>query len=260
MNTNPRKYTIQLPHIKGTVTLSDEIIAAVRAFFDAKPEARQFLDDGDLEKLYALWTWEMGSPHQLTSVLLVAGIDVLDSVFSVPELCFAFLDGITSVQIPEGIKDIGSYAFEYCANLKKLAVPDSVTTIGVSAFQDCTSLESIELPGVDHILSDAFAKCAKLKSVKFSDMLESIDSGAFHSCTSLHRVDFPDTLERINKEAFAYCPLYSVFIPENVDYIGSRAFIGSICKLDVACAADEKPSGWEDDWVVGTYEVVWDCE
>ncbi len=53
----------------------------------------------------------------------------------------AFVDGskLTSVTLPEGVREIGWFAFSGCVSLQKVAIPDSVEKIAYGAFQNCPS-------------------------------------------------------------------------------------------------------------------------
>lgn len=68
---------------------------------------------------------------------------------------FAFHDAIETVEVPEGVLEVGSSAFRVCRRLRKVALPDSVRSIGKEAFLD-TVLESFKVPRDLHDLgSDA---------------------------------------------------------------------------------------------------------
>ena len=55
-----------------------------------------------------------------------------------------YIDGkeVTSVTIPESVKEIKNYTFVGCS-LTSITIPDGVTSIGSLAFSDCSSLTSI---------------------------------------------------------------------------------------------------------------------
>ena len=50
---------------------------------------------------------------------------------------------MTSIDIPEGVTNIGEYAFSSCSSLASLVIPDSVTSIGNNAFSSCSSISNI---------------------------------------------------------------------------------------------------------------------
>lgn len=65
----------------------------------------------------------------------------------ITSLPHGFLPGnnsVTSVEISESVKKIGSYAFEDSYKLKNVSIPSSVTKIGDYAFGYCTSLAYVQ--------------------------------------------------------------------------------------------------------------------
>jgi len=90
---------------------------------------------------------------------------------------------ITSVVIPNGVKDIGERAFDRCYTMDTIKIPNSVSSIGGAALATCTALSSITLP----------------------NSVTSIGEYAFNSCTSLKRVTIPNSVSTIGDDAFIYC-------------------------------------------------------
>ena len=110
---------------------------------------------------------------------------------------------ITSVVIPEGVKEIGVEAF-YSQGIQSLEIPKDCTLKG-SAFIHCDDLESVILP----------------------EGLKIIPYACFSGCKKLANVNFPSTLKLIARSAFAGCPLTSVDLPEGIEYIQSSAFVSN---------------------------------
>ena len=52
-------------------------------------------------------------------------------------------ENVFSVEIPDGVTEIGAYAFSGCKSLTSIVIPNSVTEIGIAAFEDCRSLSSV---------------------------------------------------------------------------------------------------------------------
>lgn len=54
---------------------------------------------------------------------------------------------LISINIPDGVKQIGALAFNACESLSSINIPNSVTTVGFQAFGGCESLKSITFKG-----------------------------------------------------------------------------------------------------------------
>ena len=89
--------------------------------------------------------------------------------------------GLTSLNLPDGITEIGDRAFYDCSGLTSLTLPAGITSIGRGAFNGCSGLTSLTLPdGVTSIYFDAFAGCSGLTSIYvYAEKVPKIDSKAF---------------------------------------------------------------------------------
>lgn len=54
-----------------------------------------------------------------------------------------------SVEIPEGVTEIGDYAFDGCSSLTSVRIPRSVTSIGGGAFFGCDGLKTVYYGGTE---------------------------------------------------------------------------------------------------------------
>ena len=156
---------------------------------------------------------------------------------------------VTSVNVPDGITELGEGAFSGCNSLQSVTLPDSLTTIGDSAFKNrtslqsitggknvvslgseafsgCTALAQVDFPNLEKIAYKAFNQCTSLTQIDLSNATE-IGQGAFYSCSKLAQVDWPSGLESIGKEAFVCCTaLKEVKISGSVQEIPEMAFWG----------------------------------
>ena len=133
---------------------------------------------------------------------------------------------LTSIIIPNSVKEIDHYAFDGCARLKSITIPNSVTKIGDGAFRECTMLTSIIIPNsVKEIGKGAFEKCYSLTSIIIPRSVTNIGHNAFQNCYNLVSVTLPDSLTNIGHNAFDKCSsLKSITIPNRVTYIDNWAF------------------------------------
>jgi len=135
----------------------------------------------------------------------------------------------------------------YTGELLSFSIPDSingrtVVGIGENAFEESTVRE-IGLPeGVKTIGSCAFYKCGELTFAGLPEGLESIDYGAFGACSSLKGIDLPESLTTIGVLAFLDASLTQVYIPANVEGIGSGAFaVSDSAGLTEFTVSEENP-------------------
>ena len=145
---------------------------------------------------------------------------------SIGHSAFYSCTSLTSITIPDSVKEIGDYAFNDCTSLESITIPDSVKEIGECVFECCTSLESIEIPDSVKTIGDyAFYDCSSLESIKLPDSVTSIGDRAFVDCTSLETIEIPDSVKTISDYVFYGCTnLTSITIPSSVKEIGDWAF------------------------------------
>lgn len=92
---------------------------------------------------------------------------------------FEYRDQIISVEIEEGVKNVGSNSFAGCKNLKDVVVGDNVEYIGENAFSSCENLEKVEMgESVSIIESGAFSQCGDI-DVEFKGDEPEVEVTAF---------------------------------------------------------------------------------
>jgi len=97
--------------------------------------------------------------------------------------------GITSINIPSGVKKIGDFAFCYCSNLKSIVIPSTVTEMGERVFEYCVNLEEIIISDNITILKEGLLyNCTKLNSVLIPNSISNIDKWVFTTCENLEKV------------------------------------------------------------------------
>ncbi|MBR7083785.1 MAG: leucine-rich repeat protein, partial [Oscillospiraceae bacterium] len=109
---------------------------------------------------------------------------------------------LESIQLPEGLKTIGTSAFRNTA-LKSVSFPSTLESVGQSAFFGCASLETIEFnENLKEIKQNTFDSCSALKELHFNEGLESIEPFAFVRCDALESVVFPASLKTLGEQSF----------------------------------------------------------
>ena len=155
---------------------------------------------------------------------------------------------ITSIIIPQGVKEIKEATFKDVTTLTKVSFEQGsqltiigkeafrktalnafaatyVTSIGDSAFDSCKSLANLDLPNVSTIGSSAFSGCSALTTVTFSKYVSSIGELAF-STTALKEADLSKSEDlTLGYGAFSWnTSLTKVVLPKDMSEIPDCAF------------------------------------
>lgn len=135
----------------------------------------------------------------------------------------------SSVVIPEGVTQIGSWAFTDNTNITSIVIPGSVTTIMNHAFSGCTQLKEISIPQSVKVIKDGvFYRCSALEKVNFPHGNISLGDGIFRGCLKMKKLEIPQGMEKINGDSFRGIEnLQTIVIPASVRNIASLAFSGS---------------------------------
>ena len=163
--------------------------------------------------------------------------------------------GLTKLELPASLKEIGSNAFSGNANLKTVTVADNsqlesigtyafsgnsnlesftfegstaLKTISQGAFSNDTKLASFDVPAnVETINRAAFDGTSSMKHVTFQApaKIKKIGEAAFQNANALENIDLPEGLEEIKKDAFNKCTsLTEIGIPASVNKIDPTGF------------------------------------
>lgn len=169
---------------------------------------------------------------------------------------FAFQHcGITEVNIPESVQEIGENAF-CCQSLRKFKTQNSGIfwpndegnmlfrrktvghdfKMGIYKFQ--WSLVAVANAGIEGVASipsfvtkieaGAFAECKNLTEVIFHEKIADIANNAFAFCTGLTHVELPDAITELAPYVFTWCENLKTIVMPGVKKIGDNAL--SCCK------------------------------
>ena len=134
-----------------------------------------------------------------------------------------------TIEIPETVTSIGSYAFANTPICGSLIIPNSVTEIKEGAFENCRNLNSLKLPSnLKRIESLVFKSCGFSGSLTIPNSVTEIGHHTFYGCNNFTKeLILSENLGKIGSYAFAGCSGFSkgnLTIPNSVTVIGIGAF------------------------------------
>lgn len=214
-------------------------------------------------------------PRYIEEYVVEDGTEILE------EQAFADHKILKRIILPNGLLKIKRLCFNLCSGITELNIPDSVTEIGEMPFMDMQSLRSLHLP--DNIKTLGFMLLRKLKLAELyipasvehiseymaADYMDSIgkytvssenrffrsENGVIYSkdMTVLVKAprfvpsvfDVPESVRVIAENAFNWCEgINEIILHEGLEYIGKRAL--SSCRLqDVTVPKSVKDIGKE---------------
>ena len=138
-------------------------------------ENRKCVTCGEEKEVHRLGNWAYVLWEETGTMEVVSFLENAEAVpfWDMPE-------GISSVQIADGITDIPDSAFWGCETLVDVALPQTLRTIGKGAFGQCVNLTRINIPeGVTSIGDSAFLMCGSLTRLTIPDSVASIEGNPF---------------------------------------------------------------------------------
>ena len=170
---------------------------------------------------------------------------------------------ITTLNLPEGVEEIGMGAFSFATRLRSVHLPNSMRIIGACAFSSCAELKDLFIPAGITEMRGSFSEVPNLTGITVDDSdglhlegpmliredtlmrtfpsllsektlyvpegIRRISGGAFAQCVMLESIRLPKSLQIIEGGAFAGCrSLSHVAIQEGLTMIGGGAFAGDL--------------------------------
>lgn len=133
---------------------------------------------------------------------------------------------LKSVNLPEGLVEIGAYAFYGCNKVESCYIPSTVEIFGKRAFNLCTGDATIGcVPESVRAYDESPFTWCSFSRIVFTDKVERIPDYAVYSSELLTEVIFPDNLESIGRYAFYNCTaLAKINLPPSLTTLGDYAF------------------------------------
>ena len=158
---------------------------------------------------------------------IVGAVLIKKGTIGIYQNAFKGCKKVTSVEIPNTIKRIGSNAFHGCSSLLQVELPDTVEYIGQRAFKNCYALRNIVVPSrVEELAPYTFEKCIMLQKVTLNEGLKKISNFCFRDCWHLEKIIIPSSVNSIGK-SFVDCWNLRVAVVKAANAkISKDAFIG----------------------------------
>ena len=125
--------------------------------------------------------------------------------------------GLTSIEIPNNVKEISQYAFRGCTNLTSIRIPANLTSIGHWAFAECTNISSMSVDEGNTVF-DSRNECNAIINTSQNELILGCKSTVI-----------PPTVKSIASYAFKGSGITDVTIPNNIESIGLWDVFGG-CK------------------------------
>ena len=254
-----------LPQISITAhaeTLSGSIGDNVKWTLDTDTGLLTIDGEGDIR---SNWDTDEDLPWQDDELSdYVKSAEIHEGITGTGGALFAGCKELSSVSLPNSLKNIGQSAFWGCTALTEITIPENVDTICESAFRACYGMTAIRVApeneyffSQDGVLLDgkgsellqypagkkdasyqipdtvmiigpyAFSECTRLTELVIPDSVTELGYCMCEYNTALQKVAIGSGVTEIPAAAFIYCPaLTEVRMSKGLTCIGSYAFAG----------------------------------
>ena len=168
----------------------------------------------------------------------IKSVDIKDGVTNVGDYALFLLPDATQITLPDSVTRIGRYGIAMCSKLTGMSIPKSVTEIGDFGLAG-DGLTAVTLPdGLQSLGRGAFDTCTSLTNITLPAAITAVPGKCFANCTKLLNVKYAGTVTAIGERAFEGCKsLTKAPIPETVTELGASAFTGCTALTDVTLPA-----------------------
>lgn len=168
----------------------------------------------------------------------IKSVDIKDGVTNVGDYALFLLPDATQITLPDSVTRIGRYGIAMCSKLTGLSIPKGVTEIGDFGLAG-NGLTAVTLPdGLQSLGRGAFDTCTSLTNTTLPAAITAVPGKCFANCTKLLNVKYAGTVTAIGERAFEGCKsLTAAPIPETVTELGASAFTGCTALTDVTLPA-----------------------
>ena len=168
----------------------------------------------------------------------IKSVDIKDGVTNVGDYALFLLPDATQITLPDSVTRIGRYGIAMCSKLTGMSIPKGVTEIGDFGLAG-DGLTAVTLPdGLQSLGRGAFDTCTSLTNTTLPAAITAVPGKCFADCTKLLNVKYAGTVTAIGDLAFESCKsLVTAPIPATVTELGASAFNGCVALTDVTLPA-----------------------
>lgn len=123
-------------------------------------------------------------------------------VVRITRQAFINCNKITSIVIPESVRQINTEAFKNCTALKRVNIPKNINIIESYIFSNCTSLTDVTLPKLSYIPTGMFYDCTSLTEITLKS--EVIMRHVFNGCTNLKTIHITSQFPHLAIQDYAF--------------------------------------------------------
>ena len=168
----------------------------------------------------------------------IKSVDIKDGVTNVGDYALFLLPDATQITLPDSVTRIGRYGIAMCSKLTGMSIPKGVTEIGDFGLAG-DGLTAVTLPdGLQSLGRGAFDTCISLTNTTLPAAITAVPGKCFADCTKLLTADYKGEVTTIGEHAFEGCKsLVTAPIPATVTELGASAFNGCVALTDVTLPA-----------------------
>ena len=162
-------------------------------------------------------------------------INLEEGITEIGSSAFRDLPNLTSVSIPSSVTRLGTYAFSGDSSIQSIALPDGFDYFGAAALNNCTGLKELTLPCSTRFANNAnnFGNCTNIEKITLTKGTGVMPSYKdifrltpwYISRVNLKQLVLEDGIENIGAFMFIYnSSLTDLEMPNSIKTIGASAF------------------------------------
>lgn len=193
-----------------------------------------------------------GSLYRNPTGVVFGDLDGLEKVYIGPDVKdlgyhgFSDCKNLKEVTLENGSYDtIGMTTFSGCISLTTIEIPDNIKSIGSWAFSE-TGISDIDLNQVETLSEGVLSYCKNLTSIKM-DNVTSIGQGGFIGCDSLKEIVFPPKLKEIGSDILWNLPSLEKVTVTGAETVFDGGMADDCKNLKTVEIQAGKVKGWFDN-------------